>query len=221
MTRRQAVEAAIKQLSVCGQNQEIIEKLQDMLGELPLSAWTKKSIIDAIEDYAIGHDHVLPGSKELTAGNHLPSNTVIYHKFGISSIDKFYQEYFPQFTRQYKASSPYRGCGVDYFSGVFMENYQRIRKKTKVKYVDTKIYNRYKEANSPHLCTIIKKCGCKSYEELLILCGFKQAPKAVEATVSVSYVDSEERNQELHSVCPRRDRKAGSYCESVSYHAGR
>lgn len=200
MTRKQAIEEAIRQLAVCGQNQEIIEKLQDISQELPLSAWSRKAIIDAIEDYAIAHDNVLPYAKELTSENNLPSSTVIYHKFGVSSIDKFYQKYFPQYTKQCKTCSPYKGCNDMYFIDVFMDNYRRIKKETNIQYIDTRIYNRYKDANSPHLCTIIKKCGCKTYDELLILCRLKEPKKAVEATVSVSYIDDDERTKELQSL---------------------
>ncbi|MCM1086906.1 MAG: hypothetical protein NC419_02040, partial [Muribaculaceae bacterium] len=128
MTRKQAISQAIQILSQDSNNNVIIEKLQDILDEIPLSSWTEKSIIDAIENYAIEHNNILPHTKELTTENSLPSNTVIYNKFGISSINVFYQKYLSKYIIEYNSSSPYSNQDYSYFLETFIKNYLRIKK---------------------------------------------------------------------------------------------
>lgn len=200
MTRKQAILQAIEILSQNKENKGIVLKLKEIESELPVPVWTKESIIDAIETYASEHNNTLPQVTDLTNENNLPSNTVIYHKFGISSMDVFLKEYFPHLNPQNKSSSPYRFEDDGYFLNIFKENYERIKNETQEKYVNSKQYNKYRKENTPQIYTIIKKCGCKSYEDLLILCGYKKEKKPLEAVVDISYQDEEKHNIDLVEI---------------------
>lgn len=203
MTRKQAILQAIQQLSQNTDNHEIIEKLQEILNELPLSTWTEKSIIDAIESYAIEHDNTLPHVKALTTENSLPSNTVIYNKFGTSSMNTFFKKYFPQYIRQHKMNSPYYDKSKNYFLETFIENYRRIQEENKIKKISSKQYDKLRKEHTPLACTIMRNCGCTSYEELLILSGIIFPKKKIETTINVSYNDNESRNDEIKYLLHR------------------
>ena len=189
MTRKQAITMAISILSQKTENDEIVMKLQEILSELPLSTWTRNSIIDSIETYAYEHDNILPSAIELTTENKLPSSTVINKIFGLSSMVLFFKKYFPNFKEKDKSSSPYKGKDKDYFMFIFQENYEYIKHKFDIKYVTAKIYDKYKNTNTPCLNTITRNCNCKSYDELLVLCGYKKNELPIIATIKASFND--------------------------------
>ena len=206
MTRKQAVLQAIEQLDKDEENSSIVEKLKEILEELPLSVWTQKSIIDTVETYAIELGNMLPLATDLTSKNGLPSSTVIFNKFVITSMDIFLKEYFPMFNKQCKKHSPYNDKEKEYFVNTFIENYIRIKNKFSLKYIGSKTYDKYKEKNTPHTATIIKNCNCKSYEDLLILCGFQKPKKEIKTTTSISYNDSDDQITELKSLLSGMDK---------------
>ena len=206
MTRRQAILQAIRILSNYPENDEIILKLQEILDELPLVTWTSKSIIDSIEDYAIRHNNILPNSKELTTYNKLPSNTVIYKIFGLTSINEFYQIYFSKYIHNKIPLSPYANRNKNYFLNTFKENYNEIKIKNNVKYVGQKMYDNNRKKGTPLVNTILRKFNNISYDDLLIICGYKKRKKEIEAEIDISYNDSIERNAELISILSQIDK---------------
>lgn len=197
MTRKQAISKAIQLLSINHENDDIIYKLKEIQEELPMSGWTKKSIIDAIETYASEHNNILPQVDHLTNSNKLPSNTVITNLFKLSSMNDFYHQYLPHLKSYNRSSSPYRFNDLDYFIDIFKKNYDRIIRELNLTYVNASLYNKFKDDNTPHLTTIIKRSGCRSYEDLLILCGYKRKKKKLKSNIQVNYIDTEERNKEL------------------------
>lgn len=201
MTRKQALLKAINILSQDDSNNQIIEKLEEIIDEYPSFTWTDKSILDSIENYAIENNGILPHSKELTTKNRLPSNTVIINKFGFTSICDFFDTYFPTFQRKEKyINSTYRSKGEDYYLKTFKDNYTRIQTLLDIKDVDTKTYNQYKEHNTPHSYTIIKNCDCKTWNELLILCGFKKNTNPLQVSFNVNYNDTDVQNTNLLEI---------------------
>ncbi len=192
MTRKQAVSEAIAILSQNTKdtkNEQIVEKLQEILNELPISTWTEKSILDAIENYAIEHHNLLPYEKELTSKNHMPSNTVIHNLFGFSAIREFYAKYFPDYTTKSLRKSPYANLSKEDFQNIFIQNYNRIKAELNVKNVYYQIYDLYKEDNTPCASTIMRNCCCNTYNELLIQCGIKCTKKKLATHVSITYND--------------------------------
>lgn len=198
MTRKQAVSEAISILSKDGKNKEIVRKLQEILTELPMSTWTKESILDAIENYAIEHHNTLPYEKELTSKNHMPSNTVIHNLFGFSAIREFYTEYFPNYvTKSMRYESPYANLSKKDFQNIFIQNYNRIKAELGVKNVYYRVYDLYKENNTPCASTIMRNCYCNTYSELLILCGIKRPKKKLETHISITYNDDIKHHEEI------------------------
>lgn len=197
MTRKQAMSEAISILSKDSKNEKIVEKLQEILCELPMSTWTKKSILDAIENYAIEHNNTLPYERELTSTNHMPSNTVIYNLFGISAIREFYSKYFSNYlVRSRQKESPYENYSQEDFVKIFIQNYARIKKELNVKSVNYKTYDFYKEKNSPCVNTILRNCNCDTYNDLLILCQIKHPKKKLVTHISITYNDDNEWHKE-------------------------
>lgn len=200
MTRKQAILEAITILSQNKENEKITEKLQDILEELPSSSWTKKSIIDAVENYAIEHDNRLPYERELTAENHMPSNTVIYNKFGIKAIRKFYKKYFPNFITKTLYGSPYCDLTQEDFKDIFTKNYNRIKDKLKVKNITSKLYNVHKDKDTPCVETIMRNCNCATYNELLSLCNIKKKSEPLETHLTITYNDDDRWHEDLDTL---------------------
>ncbi len=200
MTRKQAVLEAINILSPNKENEKITEKLQEILEELPSASWTKNSIVDAIENYAIEHDNRLPYERELTSKNNMPSSTVIYNKFGIRSIRKFYEKYFPHFITKPLYGSPYGELTQSDLKKIFVQNYNRIKEELKVKNVSNKLYNFYKTEASPCVETIMRNCNCNTYNELLILCAIKKGKEELDSHVTITYNDEDEWQRELETL---------------------
>lgn len=200
MTRKQAVSQAISILSDNKENVHIIEKLQEILEELPCASWTQESILDAIENYAIEHNNTLPYAHDLTSEYRLPSNTVIYSKFGMKSIQKFYKKYFQQYKIKNANESPYKNYSKDDFLEIFKNSYMRIKQIFYVKTVTGKMYKQNRNDNEPSLEIIMKNCKCKTYDELLFLAGFKNVYKNLEVNMSISYNDDDKRNDELRTL---------------------
>lgn len=199
MTRKQALFQAIEILSKNKEYNEITDKLREIEMEMPLSCWTKESIIDSILTYAEENNNTLPFASELTKENNLPSNTVIAAKFHMTSMEDFFKEYFPQYIikdRVYKSSSPYKNKDTNFFITTFQENYERIKIENNINYVSTKTYDKNKKEGSPALKTIMCFCNCKTYNELLILCGLKKRMK-LEVHLNCIGIDEEHSNEDL------------------------
>lgn len=198
MTRKQALSKAISILSDNKENEKIIEKLQEILFELPMSTWTKKSILDAIENYAIEHNNMLPYERELTSKNHMPSNTVIFNLFGISAIREFYAKYFQSYsTKPTRYESPYAHFLQKDFENIFIQNYNRIKDELNIKNVNYRIYDLHKDKNTPCVETIMRNCHCNTYGDLLILCKIHQPHKNLATHVSITYNDDIKRHEDI------------------------
>lgn len=89
MTRKQAL---LKAINDCN-DPAVKEKLIDIYHEIPITHWTKKSIIDAIENYYL-ETGKYPTSSILNRDSALPYYQVIENVFGIKVKD-FLNLYFP------------------------------------------------------------------------------------------------------------------------------
>lgn len=184
MNRKQAILKAIEVLSTDSNNSEVIDKLKEVANEMPSSTWTRESILDSIDTYATEHNNTLPGIVELNSSNKLPTDVTIKKFFSTPSIISFWKEYFPQYKMK-ERKSPYNNEPNDFFIATFKQNYEKIKNKYDLKYVKYAQYEKYREPNSPCANTIRRNCNCKTYNDLLILCGYKKKSSPV---VSVSHV---------------------------------
>ena len=198
MTRKQALSKAISILSKDTNSNEIVSVLKNLLNEYPYSRWEKETVIDSITQYAIEHNGHLPQSHNLRKENRLPSSTVINYLFGYSSVNLFYEKYFPEYKIEGYAS-PYRLQPRDFFISVFKKNYDRIKLETGVRIVDKKKYNQKREANTPIIKTILRNCKLDDYKQLLIECGYMKEQKPIECSIDVSY-NTEESFDDLNDI---------------------
>lgn len=99
-----------------------------------------------------------------------------------------------------KNSSPYSGKDEAYFLNIFMENYERIKKQKRVHTVSQKSYIKYRMDGTPHIKTIQNHCNCKTYGELLTLCGYKSENKPLIATMDISFNDNDDNFAELEQM---------------------
>ena len=95
MTRKQAVLQAIEHLkSIKNIDNEIITHLEDLSDELPLTKWTKKRVLDTIDEFFFKYGWLPVASDFKSCKEHLPSITVINYLFGTKSIENLYSQYF-------------------------------------------------------------------------------------------------------------------------------
>ena len=118
MTRKTALNQAIYILSQSEGNEEIIEKLQDLLEELPIIHWSDKSIHDRVQQF-IEDNGRNPTTTDFKKKG-MPPHTVIKQKYGIiltEWLEKFYptvrpspeairKEYSEEFIREYSRIKP-------------------------------------------------------------------------------------------------------------------
>ena len=118
MTRKTALNQAIYILSQSEGNEEIIEKLHDLLEELPIIHWSDKSIHDRVQQF-IEDNGRNPTTTDFKKKG-MPPHTVIKQKYGIiltEWLEKFYptvrpspeairKEYSEEFIREYSRIKP-------------------------------------------------------------------------------------------------------------------
>lgn len=206
MTRKQAILSAIQILSKEENNIDVINKLQEIYNEMPLSKWTKLSIIDCIETYAEEHNGMFPYINELRNRNGLPSTTAIFSKFNISSIDDFYNQYFPHLRHKIGNGSPYYDKEMSFFLDTFKSEYTKMQSEFNSKVICSRQYNKNRSEGTPNVETVMRRHNCNTYAELLELCGFKDSIKPFSLTFDVSYNDdSSELNKLIDEIVKNRD----------------
>ena len=83
---------------------------------------------------------------------------------------------------------------------VFRKNYSAIQASLSRKHISFKAYDANREKGSPTLDTILRRCGFKSYHELLLLCGYEKEKSAISISYSVSYNDTEDSTKLLTEI---------------------
>ena len=94
MTRKTALHKAIEQLKGIKGNKEIIEKLQDLADELPITHWTDKSIRDRVEQFAEENGRNPTASDFRKKG--MPPHPVIKQKYKIN-LAEWLEENYPTY----------------------------------------------------------------------------------------------------------------------------
>lgn len=89
MTRKQALELAIRALDGNG---EAVQILHTMIDELPLNRWTEASIRDAVEQFTL--DHGRPPTQTDFRSKRLPPHSVIQRRFGVT-LQEWLEQHYP------------------------------------------------------------------------------------------------------------------------------
>lgn len=147
MTRKQALQAALKFLRQDDNNAEIVRILSEICDEMPLARWTDASVRDAVEQYIADHGK-LPNPKEFGKKN-LPSSTVFKLHYNMSTGEWLEKNYGVSEQRRQQQIAE------------FLENYNRITP------VGPYEYDRKKSPGSACVKTLLRDHDCSSWAELL------------------------------------------------------
>lgn len=176
MTRKQAVSQAIAILEKEDKNQEICQKLQEIMLELPMTHWSDKTIFDAFDQYILEHN-CLPSMSEISRNPKIPTHPTIKNRFGLT-LQEFYKKYYNQYIRK-SPSRVYHYHNTSYWIENFREQY------TKNNYPSQKEYDSLRDKNTPCAKHIIKISGYKNWNELLYNCGFKIQGQNFKSTITM------------------------------------
>lgn len=158
MTRKQALLAVLKEQS----DPEIIEKLQDIIDDEPSVKWTKKKILDSIEQFIIDNNRC-PLVCEMDRMAILPPHANISHYFNMT-YKELIKEYFPDYARNNKAKTDINTLGKQ-----FKKEFVRLE------YPSESIYNIKRSKELPTIQTTAKYMGAKNFTELLKMCELYEA----------------------------------------------
>lgn len=164
MTRKQAISQAIAILEKEDKNQEICQKLTEILEELPITHWSDKTIFDVFDQYVLEHNCV-PSRSEIKNNPNIPTHSTIKNRFGIT-LEEFYLKYYPNYIKKCD-STRYHYHSFNYWLDNFKLQY------VKNNYPTQSQYNKLRDQNTPCSRHIIRMSKYNNWNELLIGCGFK------------------------------------------------
>ena len=155
MTRKTAVHKAIEQLKGIEGNEEIIEKLEDLADELPITHWTDKSIRDRVEQFAEENGRNPTVSDFRKKG--MPPHPVIKQKYKIT-LAEWLEENYPTYrptTQELKHQ----------YIEEFIKEYDRIKPRS------ADDYEAKRSRNVKCWQTVRARCGLTSWRSLLSYLG--------------------------------------------------
>ena len=150
MTRKQAL---LKAINECN-DPEAKEKLLDLYNEMPLVHWSKKSIMDTLENYYI-ETGIRPTVTTLRVVPEMPSHPVIKIHFGINAKE-FLKSLFPP----EKSEEEIRREHNEKVIKDFIEEYNRLKPSS------WEDYDRRRDKKCKCCTTVLKVANCK-WNELL------------------------------------------------------
>ena len=151
MTRKTALHKAIEQLKGIKGNKEIIEKLQDLADELPITHWTDKSIRDRVEQFAEENGRNPTASDFRKKG--MPPHPVIKQKYKIT-LSEWLNENYPTHRPTYEELK-------EKYTKEFVEEYERIKPKTQDQ------FNKERTCGTKGWQTVASYYSVKSWKQLL------------------------------------------------------
>ena len=177
MTRKQAILQAIAILKKNDENQEICRVLTELLHELPICHWSKKTILDAFDQYILEHNK-LPSKSEIKDNPKIPTHSTIKNRFGLT-LQNFYKEYYGDYIKKCP-SRVYHYQSVDFWINNFKEQY------IKNDYPTQREYDLLRDKNTPSSRHLVKISGYKNWNELLDNCGFEIHGQNCNSTIILS-----------------------------------
>ena len=175
MTRKQAILLGISILSKNKKNNEIVEKLQEILDEYPYKKWTKAAVFDAVEQYRIEHNGRYPNACDFRL-NGLPSHPSIKNLFNMTVVE-FLDYYYPD--RSVISHTRFNSQSPFYWMKQFKETYILINNG---RHVTQEIYDQSMEKGSPCAQTLIKMFNAGTYKNLIHMAGLDGKQISVKVT---------------------------------------
>lgn len=151
MTRKTALNQAIYILSQLEGNEEIIEKLQDLLEELPIIHWSDKSIHDRVQQFIEDEGRNPTASDFRKKG--MPPHPVIKQKYKITLAEWLEQNY--------PTTKPSFEELREMHTKKFIEDYNRIKPKSQDE------FNKNRTKGTPSWITVAKYYDIKSWRTLI------------------------------------------------------
>ncbi len=158
MTRKQALLQAIGILGKDQSNQEICEKLNDIIQDYPIIQWNQKNILDSIDQFILDNGR-MPVTKDFNSEK-LPAFCTVKNKFKLNYNEfknKYYKEYI----------TPYSDKTKEEIIDIFKNEYIRLN------YPTMNEYDKKRNKEIPSHKIIVKLCGFLTWNELLYNCGFE------------------------------------------------
>lgn len=160
MTRKQALMRVCEILSTyedLPEKDELLQKVGEVIHELPLTGWSEATIFDTIDQWIYEHGRI-PSTKDM-ARKGLPPIPVIKNRFGINAAE-FLHKYYPK-DRPLCNSERYGDKTVEEWSERFVREYNRIKP---IGAVD---FNKRRPEGFPTWRTFARLLGLSKWNELL------------------------------------------------------
>jgi len=171
MTRKQAISRAIAligQLTENEENQAVINALQELASDLPLTAWDEKTVFDTVEQFFLDHGRY-PNAKEFESKG-LPSHPTITNRFGMTVVE-FLDTFYPQrYEYIHRSIRKYKEHSKEYWLKVYREQMKQhsIRSGSE--------YNR-KRSEGPGWAYIAHLFQLTTWHQLVLYAGVTILPK--------------------------------------------
>ena len=159
MTRKQALYRALQVL----EDKETINKINEILNEMPFTHWSEKTIFDAIEQFILDNGRI-PISKDFKKRNNMPPHPVIKLRFKMK-VSEFLNKYYPC-DKIYH--SPYSYKTKEEWKDFFISEYMKNKPNSE----DT--YNKTRKEKTPTWDTIAKMFGKNTWLTWIEFCGLSE-----------------------------------------------
>ena len=156
MTRKQALLEAIGQIN----DKQIIEKLNEILDDMPLNKWTEKAIFDSIDQFILDENRIPNVTDFKYAG--LPPHPVIKLRFGLHLKD-FMERYYP--SRKKCNSNTYYYKSEEEWKEFFITHYNQLKP------TSASEFDRMRKKGTPSWKAYCSIFGILKWNELLELCS--------------------------------------------------
>ena len=120
MTRKQALHKAIEALKAQSENRDIIAKLREIEAEMPLNHWTKRAIVDAVEQFIADNGRNPTATDFKRKG--MPPHTVIRARYGVT-LNEWLEKNYPSAINSYELRKKL-------YTSRFISDYKRIGPQT-------------------------------------------------------------------------------------------
>lgn len=161
MTRKQALQQAIEVVKKSKIEQEtrenIVEKLELCVSELPFAKWSEEAIFDACDQFIL--DHKRPLTLKDFVSKELPAHPTVKNRFGIT-LREFRDRYYPLPPVHYRTAD---GMQKDIQEAIqeFAEEFRRIDAKTR------EDYDKRRDRRYPCSASLIRASKASSWAELM------------------------------------------------------
>jgi len=144
--------------------------VEEVIGELPLTAWSEATIFDTINQW-IFENGKIPSTRDLTRKG-LPPIPVIKNRFKMNA-KAFLNQYYPK-PKPLCSSTYYGDKTEEEWVSDFVAQYKSVRPRAAVE------YNQKRADGSPTWATVAAICGLQKWNDLLAYCKLDKFERDVQ-----------------------------------------